>query len=94
MSDEGMWGEGRGEGVWLNCLPHLQVSLEEAMAYLDNEESVDLPVFSEKVWSFVLDKITFEPPATEPVETTPPPTESPPPDDTAEKDFDDYDYGE
>ena len=78
----------------VDCLPHLQVSLEEAIAYLDNEESVDLPVFSEKVWSFVSDKITFEPPATEYVETTPPPAEAPPTDDAAEKDLEDYDYGE
>lgn len=71
-----------------------QVSLEEAMAYLDNQESVDFPVFLERVWTFVSDKITFDP-LVPPTEATPPPTEAPPPDDPAEKDFEDYDdYGE
>lgn len=74
--------------------PHIQVSLEEALAYLDNEELVDFPVFLERVWSFVSDKITFEPPASEVVETTPPPTKAPPPDNASEENFEDYDYGE
>ena len=72
-----------------------QVSLEEAMAYLDNQETVDETIFRDSVWSFVSDKITFKPTETE----TPsaPPTEAPPPppDDQGEKDYDgDYDYGE
>lgn len=83
---------GRGRVTCVFCGP--QVSLEEAMAYLDNQESVDFPVFLEKVWSFVSDKITFDP-LVPPTEATPPPTEAPPPDDPAEKDLEDYDdYGE
>lgn len=64
------------------------------MAYLNNEEMVDLSVFRDSVWSFVSDKITFEPPQIEPVEATPPPTEAPPLDDQSEDNYDDYDYGE
>ena len=71
-----------------------QVSLEEAMAYLDNQESVNEDVFKETVWSFISDKITFEPPETQPPTAPPPPTEAPPTDDEGERDDDDYDYGE
>ena len=70
----------------------LQVSQEEAMAYLDNRESVDFSIFLENVWSFVSDKITFEPPPTQ-EDLSPPPTVAPPPDlDTPTKE-DDFDYG-
>ena len=65
------------------------------MAYLDNQESVNLSMFQDTVWSFISDKITFEPPEMETVIATPPPTEATPIDDTGvEDDFDDYDYGE
>ena len=71
------------------------MSLEEALAYLDNEEKVDQTVFQETVWSFVSDKITFEPPETEPPSTPPTATEAPPTDDQEEKDYEeDYDYGQ
>ena len=89
----------RGEMLWVvrRFLPSSQVSLEEAIAYLDNEESVDLPTFMERVWSFVSDKITFDLPETETetVVATPPPTEAPPPRDTPDdEEFEDYDdYG-
>lgn len=66
------------------------------MAYLDNQQQVDLTVFRDSVWSFISDKITFEPPVTEA-----PPTETPPPDDyqegepgiEEEEEEEDYDYG-
>lgn len=63
------------------------------MAYLNNQESVDFPVFLESVWSFVSDKITFEP-LVPPTEATLPSTKAPPPDDAGEEDVEDYDYGE
>lgn len=71
------------------------MSLEEALAYLDNEEKVDQTVFQETVWSFVSDKITFELPETEPPSTLPTATEAPPTDDQDERDYEeDYDYGQ
>ena len=74
------------------CVYCVKVSLEEAMAYLDNQESVDVDVFRDSVWSFVSDKITFDLPETEPPSAPAPPTEAPPPDDL--EDYDDYDdYG-
>ena len=67
------------------------------MAYLDNEERVDETVFKDTVWAFVSDKITFEPPETEPPTAPPTATETPPTDEAAaEKEGDyeeDYDYG-
>ncbi|CAI8057324.1 Glucosidase 2 subunit beta [Geodia barretti] len=72
-----------------------EVSLEEALAYLDNEERVDETVFKDSVWSFVSDKITFEPAETEPPTALPIQTDAPPTDDTGEKDYEeDYDYDE
>lgn len=71
------------------------MSLEEALAYLDNEERVDETVFKDSVWSFVSDKITFESAETEPPTAPPIQTEAPPTDDTGEKDYEeDFDYGQ